>query len=154
MSYWYPGGYFQNAGAGHGNTSDGNAISGLFSRFAYGAGMNEITDGTSNTLAIGEQRPACASGEMSGWYSWNQFVATTAPINFPTCPNQPPGQTATLDCYHYDNWQTSQGFKSRHPGGAQFVFADGSTHFLSETIDYATYQRLGDRHDGQTVGSY
>ena len=37
---------------------------------------------------------------------------------------------------------------------AQFVFADGSCHFLSQTIDYMTYQRLGDRRDGQPVGNF
>ena len=46
----------------------------------------------------------------------------------------------------------SMGFKSRHPGGAMFVLCDGSVHFLPETIDYMTYQRLGDRRDGQPVG--
>ena len=152
--YWFPGGYFGDAGAGHGNTDDGNVISGVFSRLGYGASMSEITDGTSNTIVMGEQRPNCGDQQLGGWHSWNQMTATTAPINFPTCPNQPPGQTATLNCYHYQNWQTSNGFKSRHPGGAQFVFGDGSAHFLSQTIDYATYQRLGDRHDGQAVGAF
>jgi prepilin-type processing-associated H-X9-DG protein len=38
-----------------------------------------------------------------------------------------------------------------HSGGCNFVFADGSTHFVSETIDYTTYQKLGDRHDGYPV---
>ena len=43
------------------------------------------------------------------------------------------------------------GFKSSHSGGAQFVFCDGSVHFLSDSIDQTTYQALGDRHDGVTV---
>ena len=33
------------------------------------------------------------------------------------------------------NWNVSWGFKSRHPGGAQFLFGDGSVHFLAEDID-------------------
>jgi prepilin-type processing-associated H-X9-DG protein len=84
------------------------------------------------------------------------MTATTAPINYPTCPGQGPGNdgSAGQNCHSYNVWQTSNGFKSRHPGGAQFVFADGSCHFLSETIDYATYQRLGDRRDGQSIGPY
>ena len=45
-------------------------------------------------------------------------------------------------------------FSSDHPSGAQFVFCDGSVHFLSENIDYVTYQRLGDRRDGQPVGDF
>ncbi|MCS5630418.1 MAG: DUF1559 domain-containing protein, partial [Pirellulaceae bacterium] len=45
-----------------------------------------------------------------------------------------------------------QGFKSRHKGGAQFVLVDGSVQFLSENIDYVTYNRLGDRRDGGPLG--
>jgi prepilin-type processing-associated H-X9-DG protein len=43
------------------------------------------------------------------------------------------------------------GAKSKHPGGAQMVFCDGSVHFLQETIDYETYQRLGARQDQRVV---
>jgi len=45
------------------------------------------------------------------------------------------------------------GFKSKHQGGAQFAFADGSVHLLAETIDYLTYSRLGCRRDGNPVGA-
>ena len=48
-------------------------------------------------------------------------------------------------------WVREMGFKSAHPAGCQFVFCDGSTHFFSESIDYLTYQRLGDRRDGGRV---
>ena len=83
------------------------------------------------------------------------WTGTTAPINYPTCPGEPPGHdTNTDDCNDYRNWATSQGFKSKHPGGAQFVFCDGSGQFLSETIDYYTYQRLGDRWDNEPVGTF
>ena len=47
---------------------------------------------------------------------------------------------------------TSEGFKSQHKGGSQFVFVDGSVQFLAENMDYVTYQRLGDRRDGQPLG--
>jgi prepilin-type processing-associated H-X9-DG protein len=40
---------------------------------------------------------------------------------------------------------------SRHPGGAQFLFCDGSVHFLAETINAVTYGRLGNKWDGETV---
>lgn len=46
------------------------------------------------------------------------------------------------------------GFKSRHVGGAQFLLGDGSIRFISENVDYMTYQKLGDRRDGQVVGEF
>jgi prepilin-type processing-associated H-X9-DG protein len=45
------------------------------------------------------------------------------------------------------------GFKSQHPGGATFVFCDGSVHFISETIDHTAYQMLGDRRDGGVLSA-
>ena len=53
-----------------------------------------------------------------------------------------------------DNWAVADGFKSNHSGGANFVFADGSVHFIRDSIDMWTYQRLGCRNDGQVIGDY
>ena len=41
--------------------------------------------------------------------------------------------------------------RSYHPGGVNAGFCDGSVHFIPETIDLVTYQRLGARNDGQPV---
>jgi prepilin-type processing-associated H-X9-DG protein len=43
------------------------------------------------------------------------------------------------------------GFKSQHAGGANFGMADGSSRYLSQDIDYTTYQMLGARADGETL---
>ena len=61
--------------------------------------------------------------------------------------------TVPGSCHQFQNWQTSQGFKSQHATGAQFVFCDGSVHFIPETINYLTYQRLGCRRDGEPLGT-
>jgi hypothetical protein len=34
------------------------------------------------------------------------------------------------------------------------VFCDGSVHFLNDSIDYVTYQRLGCRRDGEPVPEF
>jgi prepilin-type processing-associated H-X9-DG protein len=44
------------------------------------------------------------------------------------------------------------GFSSRHPGGANFAFGDGSVRFLKSTISPRVYRRLGNRADGELVG--
>jgi prepilin-type N-terminal cleavage/methylation domain-containing protein/prepilin-type processing-associated H-X9-DG protein len=147
-----------NSHWGHGNTENPSWVSGIISRFNWAASIQQITDGTSNVIAAGEIRPNCGDHTNNGWFHFNAtWVATTAPINFPincyneatvTTPSNPPG------CNNADNWTTSQGFKSRHTGGAQFVLCDGSVRFISENIDYRTYQRLGDRRDGQVVGEF
>ena len=42
-------------------------------------------------------------------------------------------------------------FGSQHPGGAQFLLADGSVRLISENIDVEMYRRLGARKDGLPV---
>lgn len=42
-------------------------------------------------------------------------------------------------------------FASHHPGGAQFVFADGHVSFLSDSIDLTLYQSLSTYAGGEPV---
>jgi prepilin-type processing-associated H-X9-DG protein len=46
---------------------------------------------------------------------------------------------------------STNNFRSDHPGGCNFLFADGSVHFLSDDIDMATYQRLSTMMAGDVV---
>ena len=48
-------------------------------------------------------------------------------------------------------WWTACGYKSRHPGGANFCLGDGSVQFLSEAIDYRVYNELGSKAGGEVV---
>ena len=45
------------------------------------------------------------------------------------------------------------GFNSMHTGGVHLAMADGSVRFLGENINYATYQYLGNRSDGNVVSA-
>ena len=168
----YPGNDFGNGRTSHGNAFQqanpwhpehlaAQNFSGVVARQNWAARLRDITDGTSNTIAGGEIRPQCGDHTRHGWFHYNSlWVATTAPINFPVVcvgesgwnsPTPAPGMNG---CNHWQNWQTSQGFKSRHESGAHFVLCDGSVRFISENIDYMTYQRLGDRRDGEPVGEF
>jgi len=153
---------------GHGNSGWSDGMSGIVSRFHWAARFRDITDGTSNVIAAGEIRPNCGDHSRNGWFHFNSlWIATTAPINYPiVCVREPgwnesdrnkvimPDGTTATACNHWRNWTTSQGFKSVHQGGAHFLLSDGATKFLSENIDYVTYQRLGDRRDGNVIGEF
>ncbi len=146
-----PGGNMFGTGpVSHGDTMNGTQISGIVSHMAWSASIPMITDGQSITIAVGEMRPKCSWHARDGWMHIDaMWFATTAPINYPTCPGEP-SYNAT-SCNNEADWGTAQGFKSLHTGGANFVMCDGSVHFISEAIDYTTYQRLGDRRDGQAI---
>ena len=88
---------------------------------------NDIPDGTSRTLAIGERDIRCHSGAWCG--NKNPAGNRDDGIYFTVGRvSVPINAMAPLQC--------TEGFSSAHPGGAQFLFCDGSVHFLSETIDF------------------
>ncbi len=164
----YPGNVFGTGAAGHANPSNPEPTnySGVFARLNWASNIRDITDGTSNTIALGEIRADCGDHTRNGWYHFNSlWVATTAPINYHIfCLREPGWNAATPPplpgggpggpCNHWQNWQTSQGFKSKHAGGAHFLLADGHVIFISQNIDYLTYQKLGDRRDGLPIGDF
>jgi prepilin-type processing-associated H-X9-DG protein len=147
------------ASPNQGNTDDPALARGLFTRCGAPIRLADVADGLSSTLLIGEALPEENSDLKTGNGWFRQFggsnVGTTIiPINY---------QSATDDgyedkCLHAAtsiyNWNVSFGFKSRHGGGTNFVVADGSVRFLTQTINHQTYQYLGCRNDGQVPGDY
>ena len=136
-------------GAGKGNIRSDCAvpkhISGVFARSNWAASMREIEDGTSNTIAMGEVRPSSSGFQwINGWTrSEGLWFATTSPINYLTDPEEVKASGMPPRCRNWeDDFNVAMGFKSRHAGGANFALCDGSVHFLQESIDYTTYQRL------------
>jgi prepilin-type N-terminal cleavage/methylation domain-containing protein/prepilin-type processing-associated H-X9-DG protein len=128
----------------------GTTGAGAFTRLSTVTRVIDFTDGLSHTIFFGEVRPACSIHHQNlGWSGSNigqGLTSTLIPINFDSCD-----ENATDPCHNPANWCTELGFRSTHPGGAQFVFGDGSTHFLREEIDMWNYQYLGAKADGHTV---
>ncbi len=129
------------------NGYTGGAVRGVSSRYGWSCRFRDVTDGLSNTVFLGEIVP-----KWCIWQSWgHQSFATTAwPINHRNAeyasgvlPSE--GSPSELN-------NDSLVFRSRHPGGAQFAFGDGSVHFLSETCDFETYQALSSRSGAEPVG--
>jgi prepilin-type N-terminal cleavage/methylation domain-containing protein len=144
----YPGNSLGDGSSGNSDSAAANATSGIYSRGGFSARFRDVSDGLSNVIFMGETRPDCSDhGINYGWADANQWYATTAPINYDTCGS-------AGGCGANNSWNTSMGFKSLHVGGAQFLMGDGTVRFISENIDYTTYQRLGGRADGNTVGEF
>ena len=112
---------------------------------------------------MGETIPRCQDHASNGglWRENGQsFHAGTAdPINdFTTCPWANASQIRNPACSYAAKqgqcWNQSWSFKSFHVGGAHFLLCDGSVRFISENLDYNTYQRLGGRNDGNILGDF
>jgi len=118
---------------------------GMFAGGPTNYSFKNCTDGTSNTLLIGESLPIYSSFRMYFASHMNIASTNTLPNNHrieTECPKAP--LSRINDCY-----ANMGGYMSEHPGGVNLALADGSVHYISETIDYVTYQYLGDREDGE-----
>jgi len=117
-----------------------------------------VTDGTSNTILVGEVRPI-ADANNAFWTSTGSASGTTVPISFdtnsfpashPSCNGAWQGASAPVGCRYS---AAAKGFASRHPGGANFLFADGSVKFLKKSISMVTYCALGSRNGGEVISA-
>jgi len=112
-----------------------------------------VTDGTSNTIMIGEVIPA-QTADSNFWDHNGACFGTTVPINWttlrPVCSDGATFGSADFQCrYSY----SSKGAKSKHPGGANMCFGDGSVRFLKNSINLQTYCAIGSRAGGEVVSS-
>ena len=89
----------------------------------------DVTDGTSNTFAVGERDGRCGASAWCGvrtaaedaWVGpYFVYGNVELKLNFPIAGEED-------DC--------TEGFSSAHAGGGYFLFCDGSVHFISDTID-------------------
>ena len=131
-------------------------FSGIGGRGPWAAKIAQISDGTSNVIMSGEVVPECTDHQWAGWMHWNNnWSTTTAPVNWPThCQGRRRVTESIPGCHDWNDHGYSQGFKSNHTGGVHVVLCDGAVKFIGDSIDWVTYQKLGDRRDGQVVGDY
>ena len=123
-----------------------------------------VTDGTSNTLAVGER--VYIFGNQEDWLSGAvkfgdppSLICSGAMknIRYPMNPNHyefgffvgdfnaPPGAPKKM-------LLNDLPFASEHSSGAHFAFADGSVHYLNDTIDFTVYQALATKAGGEVRG--
>jgi prepilin-type N-terminal cleavage/methylation domain-containing protein/prepilin-type processing-associated H-X9-DG protein len=118
-----------------------------------------ISDGTSNTLLVGEKhmRPDRfgLSLEDRAYYSGQSFITAQRSAGC-TAINPKTGlciagirPIAPFPTYAGPFWATI--FGSYHSGVCQFVFCDGSVHAISVNIDPVNLRRLANRNDGEVI---
>ena len=110
-----------------------------------------ITDGTSNTISMGELLPA-QRADNNVWEYNGIGHGTTVPMNKFTGLVFD-GFGSTSDGWSHRGSYTNTNFKSKHPGGVNFLFADGSVHFLKQSIALTTFCALGSRAGGEVLSS-
>jgi prepilin-type processing-associated H-X9-DG protein len=65
----------------------------------------------------------------------------------------PSGIPLSLGPADWWDWQERYSFRSRHPGGLQFAYADGSVHFISDSIPLQTYRALATIKGNENVSA-
>jgi len=111
--------------------------------------ITDISDGSSNTMCIGECKydeqdghTACIWAGMSGWVAPG---AGSGSVRISDVMWYVDNATATV------NGPAPQAFSSRHPNGAMFGFCDGSVRLFRNGTDPNTIRFLAGREDGVVV---
>jgi len=119
--------------------------------------IGDVTDGTSNTVAMAENIYDTSSGRTSGWafrgHTYNGIDIANRIIN-DLCPASGPG-TTVHPCVDKPGWMRWWGgASSKHTGGLHILMGDGAVRFLSENVALETRQRLAWMADGLTLGEF
>lgn len=122
--------------------------------------VGDITDGSSNTIGVGERTSRFSTNSWVGPV-WQQetVYAPTAPRYNPSQPSFQCRATTTavlvhvritsLQPNHPDN--SSGSFFSSHSGGSQFLNMDGSCRFISSSVSIENYRALCSRNGGEVL---
>ena len=118
--------------------------------------LKQITDGTSSTFLLGERDSYCLSATWIGVR--NPQGANMLGIGWSL-------GRVSLKLNHSetgDHDTCTEGFSSKHPGGANFASCDGSVTFISDDIEYndagnnkdLPVERFQSVQNGVTIGAY
>lgn len=135
------------------------------------ARLRSITDGTTNSILIGEAWGGSRYKTSSHYGPWGLTGTHTCCHLYTPNASSSTLTAATLISSSGVNYATNYsvnaayngdtqgrqyawGYGSGHTGGTQVTLGDGSTRFISESIDALTFWRLTYIHDGQIIGEY
>jgi len=142
------------AGMTHSVWRIGTEAGGSFPTFSYDGtlgnsgrtGIQDVLDGTSNTIIVAE----VANSPTNGW-PWGWDGALTDARLTPNAPGTWPGNGVWTNSREGANAQTASSY---HEGGIHVGMADGAVRFISENIDLGLYRSLATRRGGEVVGEF
>jgi prepilin-type N-terminal cleavage/methylation domain-containing protein/prepilin-type processing-associated H-X9-DG protein len=105
--------------------------------------LKSATDGLSSTFMIGEGVVDQDYHSMA-YFADGTFGTCGVPLNFFLL-----GVDKTE--IKSNRWNDVRGFKSLHPGGAQFAMGDGSVRFVNEGVDGIAYRAAATRAGGEVA---
>ena len=125
---------------------------GVFFRQSWQAPVNlkDFTDGASNTLLVGEDIPAY-NKHSAAYYANGSWCSCNIPLNF--LVGQNPEDVNAGFPGDQDPWWERQGFRSRHPGGVQFAWCDGSVTMISESVDNQLFRTRCTKNGEEVVSA-
>ena len=134
---------------------------GMFLR-GRGVSIAEVTDGLSNTLFVGERSSKSAkhaTGTLPGICTWvgalpGGDLDGESPALFVLGHTGEPADPHKPNSPQSDGFFHAEDFTSKHSGGVNFLFGDGSVKFITDSIDGQTWVKLGTRQGGEAPGDY
>ncbi len=106
--------------------------------------ISQVIDGTSHTFMVGEDLPDY-NHHSAAYYANGDWCSCNIPLN-----NELWKEPTSLDI---NDWGNQQGFRSHHPGGAQFGLVDGSVRLILEDADHQTYRGHCTRNGEETLSA-
>jgi prepilin-type N-terminal cleavage/methylation domain-containing protein/prepilin-type processing-associated H-X9-DG protein len=128
--------------------------------------LQQISDGSSNTVIVGEvtANNDAVSLAYSGSNPNQNYYGIKETNRFPIWAGGNPNNSGQGYQHNYfrlmdvnyplnlmNGVNASRTFGSQHSGGGNFCFADGTVHFLSNSINTTIYQALGTRNGGEAA---
>lgn len=139
----------------------GRDLNGMFYSFSE-TKMSDVIDGTSSTVMLAELivSPDIDTHDVRGRLfnparQGGVLFSTLYPPNTPVADRLQWCQTMVRAPCNRTTAEINLSTRSYHPGGVNAMFADGSSHFLLDSINLQVWNALGTRAGGETInGNY